>query len=112
MSHFFIPKKRLENKDALFHHFQVKEFGACSVRIHNWQTWNGGMNGRLKVHLKEEPTMPTWSAFVVLDTDVENFVSYDGEVSTSEGKTFKIRYSNQKFNSLKLLKFIKVKKDP
>lgn len=34
--------------------------------------------------------MPTWSAFLVLDSDVTDFVSYDGEVSTSEGKTFKI----------------------
>ena len=70
------------------------------------------MNGRLKVHLKEEPSMPTWSAFVVLDTDVENFVSYDGEVNTSEGKTFKIRYSNQNFKSLKLLKIHQSEKRP
>ena len=76
-------------KELLY--FQVKEHGACSVRIHNWQTWNGGMNGRLKVHLKEEHDMPNWSAFLVLDREVTDFTSYDGEVNTNEGKTFKIR---------------------
>ena len=48
------------------------------------------MNGRLIVHLKEEHTMETWSAFLVLDTDVTDFNSYDGEVNTKTGKSFKI----------------------
>merc|ERR1712079_399788 len=69
---------------------EVKDLGACSERVHSWQTWNGGMNGRLIVHLKEEHTMETWSAFLVLDTDVTDFNSYDGEVNTKTGKSFKI----------------------
>ena len=48
------------------------------------------MNGRLIVHLKDEHTMETWSAFLVLDTDVTDFNSYDGEVNTKTGKSFKI----------------------
>ena len=41
------------------------------------------MNGRLIVHLKDEHTMGTWSAFLVLDTDVTDFNAPDGEVSTT-----------------------------
>lgn len=65
--------------------------GACSERITRWSTWNGGLEGNVLVHTKDEPDMDSWSAFFVFDKDVE-FSCYDGIVDDgpTKRKSFKV----------------------
>merc|ERR1711983_272901 len=70
---------------------ESSNLGACSERILSWSGWNGGLNGAILIHSKDEPDMDDWNVFLVFDEEVEDFKCYDGEVDNSSGKTFKIR---------------------
>merc|ERR1711983_194552 len=70
---------------------ESSNLGACSERILSWSGWNGGLNGAILIHSKDEPDMDDWNVFLVFDKEVEDFKCYDGEVDNSSGKTFKIR---------------------
>jgi len=66
--------------------------GACKERINRWSTWNGGLEGNVLIHTKDEGDMETWSAFFVFDREVDSFTSYDGEVVDTDTKAaFKVK---------------------
>merc|ERR1712226_1659572 len=70
---------------------ESSNLGACSERILSWSGWNGGLNGAILIHAKDEPDMDDWNVFLVFDKELEDFKCYDGEVDNASGKTFKIR---------------------
>merc|ERR1712004_599225 len=70
---------------------ESSNLGACSERILSWSGWNGGLNGAILIHAKDEPDMDDWNVFLVFDKELEDFKCYDGEIDNTSGKTFKIR---------------------
>jgi len=66
--------------------------GACKERIRRWTTWNGGLEGNVLIHTKDEGDMDDWNVFLVFDREVDSFSSYDGELVDSESKSaFKVK---------------------
>jgi len=64
---------------------------ACKERVRRWSTWNGGLEGNILIHSKDEGDMDTWSAFLVFDRDVDSFSCYDGELVDTDSKSaFKV----------------------
>jgi len=65
--------------------------GACRERVRRWSVWNGGLEGNILIHSKDEGEMSTWSAFLVFDREVESFNCYDGKVvDTTSKSAFKV----------------------
>jgi len=66
--------------------------GACKERVNRWSTWNGGLEGNILIHTKDEGEMENWSVFLVFDREVDSFSCYDGVVvDTSSNQTFKVK---------------------
>merc|ERR1711971_739923 len=64
---------------------------ACKERVRRWSTWNGGLEGNILIHSKDEGDMDTWSAFLVFDREVDSFSCYDGELVDTDSKSaFKV----------------------
>jgi len=64
---------------------------ACKERVRRWSTWNGGLEGNILIHSKDEGDMETWSAFLVFDREVDSFSCYDGELVDDDSKSaFKV----------------------
>merc|ERR1739838_3616 len=64
---------------------------ACKERVRRCSTWNGGLEGNILIHSKDEGDMDTWSAFLVFDRDVDSFSCYDGELVDTDSKSaFKV----------------------